>query len=97
MNAIKTKPRNAISLKMLEALVRIKIWVQLTNKCCNIFIPTKNMYELFKSSMYSALHDPQNIGNQSTNNDAELFEETVNFITNEDYNKDCVFSILNMD
>lgn len=96
MNIIETKTRSSLSFKMLEALIRIKIWVQLTNKCCTKFEPTEKMYQLFTSSMYSALNDDSNVGRQSTsshNNELE-FEEAVNLLqVDDDDNENCTLNV----
>lgn len=98
MNLVKTKTRSLLSLKMLEALVRIKTLVQVSNKCCNVFVPTEKMYQLFTSAMYNALHDPQYVGKRSisSDNDDELFEEAVNLLIDDDHNEDCSACMSNM-
>jgi hypothetical protein len=54
MNAIKTKARNKMSIEILMAIMRIRIRFAQT-ECCNKFVPTKKMYELFTSQMYRQL------------------------------------------
>jgi len=81
---------------MLEALVQIRIWLQLTNKCRSTPIP--KMYELFASGIYN-LHNPQYISEQSisiNNNNDELFEKTLILMAVDDNNENCTCFILNV-
>ncbi|KYN02975.1 Zinc finger MYM-type protein 1 [Cyphomyrmex costatus] len=55
MNAIKTKARNRMSIEILMAIMRVRIWFAQTNECCNKFVPNDRMYELFTSQMYVEL------------------------------------------
>ena len=51
VTAVKTKPRNALELKTLDAIVRIRSTLMLDGKCCVDFIPTRRMMELFKADV----------------------------------------------
>ncbi|KYN18889.1 Zinc finger MYM-type protein 1, partial [Trachymyrmex cornetzi] len=79
MNATKTKSRNLLCLKMLEALVRIKISTQVRKQCCNVFKCTQKMYELFTSSMYTNMQNTKYI-RKKYNNDNEMLEEAINIL-----------------
>lgn len=51
INTVKTKSRNKINSKTLDALLRIKCLLISTEKCCKTFSPTKPMYDKFKSEI----------------------------------------------
>ncbi|KAE8740759.1 hypothetical protein FOCC_FOCC013727 [Frankliniella occidentalis] len=51
MNLTKTKIRNRMQTKMLEALLRLRMWSQ-GRHCCAAFEPTPGMYALFHKGMY---------------------------------------------
>ncbi|KAK3931817.1 putative protein phosphatase 2C 45 [Frankliniella fusca] len=53
MNAIKTKPRNRMSAKLLEAVLRIRMRLSKQPGCCKGFQPWPEMISLFTSDMYS--------------------------------------------
>lgn len=85
MNAIKTKARNRMSIDILMAIMRVRIRFALTKECCNKFVPTERMYELFTSQMYGQL---QARGRDDDKNpdDAEeaAFYETLEIFPAED-------------
>jgi hypothetical protein len=49
---VKTKIRNRLSIKMLDAIIRIRMSLVLKGKCCKDFIVTSRMLELFNVNMY---------------------------------------------
>jgi hypothetical protein len=52
MNAIKVKSRNRLSLKTLDAILRLRLYCYSRNICCKNFAITKDMLNLFTSQMY---------------------------------------------
>jgi len=52
VTAIKTKYRNRLSLKMLDAILRIRLNLHLRGTCCNSFTVTASMLERLNNSMY---------------------------------------------
>ena len=80
MNAIKTKARNKISIEILMAIMRIRIRFAQT-ECCNKFVPTTKMYELFTSQMYGQLEQistARAVHTSGSNTDNEN-QDDVNF------------------
>ena len=64
MNTVKTKARNRINTKMLDALLRIKCTFISTNKCCTTFSPSKLMYDKFNSEiMYKCVNNVNTVNN----------------------------------
>ena len=63
---VKTKPRNQMSSRMLEAIVRIRTNLHFRGKCCKDFVPTENMFKLFNTS---------NMYKKSTEENEECDEE----------------------
>ncbi|XP_066600739.1 SCAN domain-containing protein 3-like [Prorops nasuta] len=53
MNNIKTKLRNRMSLRTLNAVLITQIYLCSRNMCCNNFCPTEEMIELFNSNIYN--------------------------------------------
>lgn len=51
LNVVKSKLRNKLQTKMLEALMRLRLWARGV-KCCAAFTPTEAMYKLFTKDMY---------------------------------------------
>ena len=51
INITTTKIRNRMQTKMLEALLRAKMWARGV-RCCSKFNPTPRMYKLFTKDMY---------------------------------------------
>jgi len=76
MNAIKTKARSRISIQSLMAIMRVRIRFAQTKECCNKFIPTDRMYELFTSQMYGQL---EHVATASGQVDAEDQEGDIDF------------------
>lgn len=85
MNAVKTKSRNKMSLKMLEAILRIRIHLYVRRICCETFEPTQDMICRFTSLMYSSFNESQHgessHGNTDENDD--LLEITLLFTSDE--------------
>ncbi|XP_039301961.1 uncharacterized protein LOC113005616 isoform X1 [Solenopsis invicta] len=73
MNAVKTKSRNKMSLKMLEAILRVRIYLNVRHICCETFEPTEDMICRFTSLMYSSFNESQHgelfHGNTDANDD----------------------------
>ena len=55
---IKTKLRNRLSLKMLDAIVRIRTYLLLNDQCCKDFVVTREMLGRFNSEiLYAKVND----------------------------------------
>lgn len=52
VNAVKTKVRNRMKHKMLEAILRIRTTLIMSGKCCKDLIITESMLEKFNVGMY---------------------------------------------
>ena len=50
VTSVKTKPRNRMSTKLLEVIVRIRLHLQFGERCCKDFIVTPRMLSLFSMS-----------------------------------------------
>ena len=58
VTAVKTKIRNRMALRTLDAVVRIRTHFRARGECCNGFRPTRRMLELFRSdNMYGSCAD----------------------------------------
>lgn len=52
VTAVKTKVRNRMILKMLEAILRIRTTLIMSGKCCKDLTITENMLNKFNAEMY---------------------------------------------
>ena len=52
MSIIKTKLRNRMKMVMLNAILRIRLYMKTRNICCKTFVVTKNMCDLHNQNMY---------------------------------------------
>lgn len=55
---IKSKLRNRMKTRMLEAILRIRIKLHFRNKCCVDFVPTRRMLDMFNSKDMYPGKDP---------------------------------------
>ena len=63
VSSIKTKPRNRMELKLLDAIVRIRSEFLLQKKCCKDFFPSDSLISLYsKTDIYKQNRDDGNIG-----------------------------------
>ena len=68
MSLTKTKLRNIIQYELLDALLRIHVYLSINNICCQEFNPTKEMLSNFNSKiMY-------NTNTISEDNYSEVFD-----------------------
>ena len=71
VTCVKTKPRNRMSSRMLEAIVQIRTNLHFKNKCCKDFVATESMVKLFNANnMYRKRNDDEN----------EEADEELNFL-----------------
>ncbi|KAE9536450.1 hypothetical protein AGLY_007239 [Aphis glycines] len=54
MNSIKCKSRNRMQVDMLEAILRIRLHLNVRKICCQDFKPTETMFTKFTSDMYDS-------------------------------------------
>jgi hypothetical protein len=59
VTCVKTKYRNRLSLKTLDAIIRIRDYVQSLDKCCISFTVSKAMLDLFSNDMYMSKQEEQ--------------------------------------
>ncbi|KAK3926574.1 General transcription factor II-I repeat domain-containing protein 2 [Frankliniella fusca] len=59
LNFLKSKRRNKLQLRMLEALIRLRVHLKVDGLCCKGFVPTTDMFSRFNSKMYEAFHEPE--------------------------------------
>ena len=66
-----------MGMQLLEALLRIRINLNVSNKCCKNFVPSEEMFELFNSSIYNTKANEEVTETQveDVNNVFELFED----------------------
>jgi hypothetical protein len=57
VSTVKTKTRNRMQLRTLEAIVRIRSHLSQKSACCREFQVTKNMLQRFTSDMYTTTTD----------------------------------------
>ena len=50
VTAVKTKVRNRLGLRILDAVIRIRAHLQMRSKCCRDFVPSSHMFKLFNSA-----------------------------------------------
>ena len=75
LTCIKTKARNRLQLALLEAIIRIRAELLVSNKCCNDFVPSANMLKRFKAEiLYCKKSSTEAVGN---NEEDGLFETEV--------------------
>ena len=70
VTAMKTKVRNRLGLRMLDAVIRIRAHLHARSECCKDFMPNARMLQLFNNAdMYGA-------GTHSDESDAltEMFD-----------------------
>lgn len=53
VTSVKTKTRNRMSLRVLDAVVRIRSYFSRKDKCCREFVATKAMLDKFNVTMYN--------------------------------------------
>ena len=53
VSSIKTKPRNRMELKLLDAIVRIRSELLLQEKCCKDFFPSHGMISLYSKTDFT--------------------------------------------
>ncbi|KAK3933080.1 Cullin-associated NEDD8-dissociated protein 1, N-terminal part [Frankliniella fusca] len=82
MNLTKTKIRNRMQTKMLEALLRLRLWSH-GRHCCAAFEPSAAMYALFNREMYD---DDQVGGADGTEAGAadEMIDEIIVMISGDE-------------
>lgn len=84
MNTIKTKSRNRIDPKMLDALLRIKCTLISTKNCCKTFTPSETMYSKFNSEiMYKYKNDEPTVPTNDKsleNNDSIIDDELLDIV-----------------
>ncbi|KAK3933096.1 Zinc finger protein 862 [Frankliniella fusca] len=89
MNLTKTKIRNRMQTKMLEALLRLRLWSH-GRHCCAAFEPSAAMYALFNREMYD---DDQVGGADGTEAGAadEMIDEIIVMISGDEEILYCKF------
>lgn len=86
MNSVKTKSKNRIDPKMLDALLRIKCKLISTKNCCKTFTPSESMYNKFNSEiMYMYKKDESTVptNDQSLENDDTTLDDELLDIVNQ--------------
>ena len=71
---MKTKQRNRLKVKNLEAILRIRLFLHNRGGCCKNLIVTKDMLDKFNVSMYATGDSGVNV------EDDENVEEVVNLL-----------------
>jgi hypothetical protein len=73
VSSIKTKARNRMQLNLLDAIMRVRAELLLSNKCCKDFIASPEMLKNFTSDKVYALCFTHSSGEDSDDMDLELF------------------------
>lgn len=94
LNAIKTKARNRMSIEILMAIMRVRIRFAQTKECCNKFVPTDRMYELFTSQIYRQFEQVVTVDSRvdaENQDDLNLYEILLIFPTDDEFIVQLVF------
>lgn len=94
MNAVKSKLRNRMSLPMLDAISRIRMYFYSRKICCTSFVPSQGMYNRFNKGIYegrlttgpaSKTHRPKDAGSKTDEQEAQ---EILTLFAGEDFGDD---------
>jgi sialic acid synthase SpsE len=70
---IKMKARKRMQLNLLDAIVRVRAELLLSNKCCKDFIASPEMLQNFTSDKVCAICSTHSSGEDSNDIDLDLF------------------------
>jgi hypothetical protein len=73
VSSVKTKARNRMQLNLLDAIVRVRAELLLSNKCCKDFIAFPEMLKNFTSEKVCAVCSTHSSEEDSNDMDLELF------------------------
>ena len=77
LTCIKSTARNRLQLALLEAIIRIRAELLVSNRCCNDFVPSANMLKRFKAEiLYCKKSSTEAVGD----NEEDGLSETEVFI-----------------
>jgi hypothetical protein len=83
MNAVKVKPRSRLNMMLLMGIMRIRMALCRTGKCCRDFKPTPQMFELFTKDMYAATSAESILGSLGSHRGER--EEVLEVLSEEDF------------
>jgi hypothetical protein len=79
MNLVKSKIRNKMNIDMLYSILRTRIHFSNEKVCCQSFIPTNKMLELFTYDIYNNKANVRK--SQSETEDQNMFDEIIETVS----------------